>query len=231
MMPSATSTSSSAALRTLAGRRVRRAFSLVEVTLALAIVSFALVAIIGVIPAAVSSGRQSFNQNRAATIANTLFTSFRSQPFSSVGYLDDQFTEDGVTMSGGGSAPTLNLNQLDGAPGSVRRLYASFLDVPTDAGVQADNFGDQRRLCFTADRPANAGVSYLVIMQFNNHPDGLMVDPAAHGAVAQANHVGITVTPATVVPDNPALAQAQFLSRRGDLEQYHFGSTIANREH
>ena len=92
-------------------RRAARAFSLVEVTLALGIVTFVLVAIVGVMPVAMTSGRRSFDQNRAAAIADTLFSSFRSQPFNAVGYVDDQFDEEKGTTATGGGPPLLNLNK------------------------------------------------------------------------------------------------------------------------
>ncbi len=75
-----------------AGSRRRAGFSLIEVTLALGIVTFALVGAVGVLPTALSE-----QPSRAPTKTarprsrTTLFAGFRSQPFQSVCYLDAQF--------------------------------------------------------------------------------------------------------------------------------------------
>ncbi len=57
----------------------KRAFSLVEVVLALGVVSFAIVAILGVIPVGLNSGRSSQSETRAAQIAQDILSSLASQ--------------------------------------------------------------------------------------------------------------------------------------------------------
>ena len=209
-------------------RQAVRAFSLVEVTLALGIVTFVLVAVIGVMPAALSSGRQSFDQNRAAAVANTLFSSFRSQPFSGVGYVDSQFnSEDGATTTSGD--PTLlNLNSL-GTTSAPVQFYASFLDTatPNNSG-NTDTFGQQRRLCFTNVNSAlpSGSSSYLVTLRFNNQPAGMAISPATASATAgssstaQANQIEMIISPVQA-KTTAALAQTG--------TKYQFVSTIANR--
>ena len=54
-----------------------RAFSLVEVTLALAIMAIGLIAIIGMIPQGVQSGRDAADNTLAATIAHDTFSEIR----------------------------------------------------------------------------------------------------------------------------------------------------------
>ncbi len=200
-------------------RRCRRrsAFSLVEVTLALGIVTFGLVGVVGVLPTALASGRQSFDQNRAAAIANTLFTSFRSQPFSKVCYVDEQLGPDGTTPSGSGPA-TIDFNAppVVGSPGSPV-FYAKFLSLATDAGDPADSFGAQRRLSFSAN-PPSGGADYHVALNFydantyvspnipaSNQPEGMI-------ATGQACRVEVVI----YALNRPA-------------NQYRFVSTVANR--
>lgn len=211
-------------------RRHFLAFSLVEVTLALGIVSFGLLAVVGVLPTALASGRQSFDQNRAAAIANTLFTSFRSQSFQKVGYLDTQFDGDGKPLASPG-VPMLDLNssvQVDetGSPQSEIKCYVSFLEgVTVNANDTEDTFGEQRRLRFlsalTYSQRPPAGSNYLVTMHFNNQPAGMVVAPVPSGTTggtpvipAQANQVELIVVA---------------VSRPKD--QYRFMSTVANRFH
>jgi uncharacterized protein (TIGR02598 family) len=55
------------------------AFSLVEVVLALGVVAFAIVAILGVFPAGLNTGRSAQNETRAAQIAQDILTSLASQ--------------------------------------------------------------------------------------------------------------------------------------------------------
>ena len=201
-------------------RRLRRgAFSLVEVTLALGIVTFALVGVIGVLPTAMSSGRQGFDQNRAAAIANTLFTSFRSQSFNNVCYLDSQFQDDGITTVAGSGLDLNSLNTTSAPANDPQPFYVSFNDVAL-ANTGTDSFGEQRHLSFTQTAPAN-GTRYLVTLHFNNQPPGMPIVPptaaptgmpASGGPQAEANQIEIVISP---------LAQP--------TTKYDFISTIANR--
>lgn len=190
-------------------RKAERGFSLIEVTLALGLSAFALVGVLGVIPSALSTARQSFDQNRAAAIANTLFASFRSQPFDKVGFLDQQFGEDGLTTSSSDDS-LLNLNVLTGSAGD-KTFYASFLDPSFTGTSTADGFGAQRRLCFlpSGSTPSQAAANYVITMHFNNAPAGVLV---ANGSHAEANQVEMVISP---------------ISKPGT--KYSFVSTIAHR--
>lgn len=188
-----------------------------EITLALGIVSFALVGIVGVLPTALTSSRQSLDKSRAVIIADTLFASFRSQPFQSVGYLDSQFNPNGSLASSSGTID-LNFNVQNtpaGATTSEVICYATFLDASTSASAATD-YGTSRRLRF-ASTPSG-GADYLIKMHFNNQPDGMAVVPVlgtANGqptVPAQANRVELVIS-ATGRP----------------LDQYRFVSTVANR--
>lgn len=60
-------------------RIAQRAFSLVEVALALTVVSFAIVAILGILPLALSSNRSGMNEARAAQIVRAITGTIDSQ--------------------------------------------------------------------------------------------------------------------------------------------------------
>src|ERR1700726_2048196 len=57
----------------------RSAFSLVEVVIALGVISFAVVAILGVLPIGLSTGHSAQDETRAAEIAQDIFSSLASQ--------------------------------------------------------------------------------------------------------------------------------------------------------
>ncbi len=67
--------------------RAQRAFSLVEVTLALGIISFAFVAIFGMLPVALDTARDSIDRTRGAQIAQRLFAETQQTPFDQLGSL------------------------------------------------------------------------------------------------------------------------------------------------
>ena len=192
------------------------AFSLIEVTLALGIVTFALVGAVGVLPTALASGRQSATKNRAAAIADTLFTGFRTQPFQAVCYLDSQFDANGNVLPSPSPAP-LDLNSV--IPASGVKFYASVLDgyTPVSAVTSSDPLGTQRHLRFASGTTDSS--DYMVTMYFNNQPSGTVVAPQANSIPnkqpvipAQANQIEMIISPVY-----------------RPTEQYHFVSTIANR--
>lgn len=196
--------------------RAAAAFSLVEVTLALGIVTFALVGVIGILPVAMTSSRQSIDRNRAAAVASTVYASFRSQPFQKVYYLTTDLKTDGTPRNPTSNATdpnALDLSSLN-STSQAKTFYATFLDVSTPVGDTGDTFGIQRRLCFTADS-SRGGADYLVTMRFNNQPDGMAKITDASGTPVQpvqANQVELSISP---------------VSRPAD--RYRFISLIANR--
>lgn len=106
----------------------RAAFSLIEVALSLALAGFALVGILGALPLALGSGRESIEQTRAASIANTLFSTIRAQPFTRVYYLSDQVTADGVATPVG---PPADLTTT-----SARSFFAALPDPAAEEEAQ-----------------------------------------------------------------------------------------------
>lgn len=67
----------------------RRAFSLVEVVLALGVISFAIVAILGMVPTALQTGHSAQDETRATQIAQTIFSALASQ--ASTNFTNIQF--------------------------------------------------------------------------------------------------------------------------------------------
>jgi type II secretory pathway pseudopilin PulG len=63
----------------LGNRRLRDAFSLVEVVLALGVIAIAITAILGVLPVALSTGHSAQNDTRAAQIAEDMISAMASQ--------------------------------------------------------------------------------------------------------------------------------------------------------
>lgn len=207
--------------------RRRAGFSLVEVTLAVGIMAFSLVGVLGVLPLAMNSGRQSFNQARASAVANTIFASIRNQPFSDVHYLDSQFdatTGQPIT----GASDTLDLNILGAAAGNnnvtssapnmdSRKFYAKFPDVPGSASDDPSTATTARHIAFTSAQPPG-GADYQVTMYFNNQPDGTIVPSnTAAGRVGQANCIVLVVSSAVSDGSNTL------------RDPYRFVTTVANR--
>jgi uncharacterized protein (TIGR02598 family) len=58
-------------------------FSLIEIVVALGVISFALVAILGVLPLGLKSGRNSAQETRANHLAEQIFATLSTQPFTS----------------------------------------------------------------------------------------------------------------------------------------------------
>jgi uncharacterized protein (TIGR02598 family) len=121
--------------------RKHTAFSLVEVVLALGIIAFALVAILGVFPTGLSSTRTSVSDTRAAALANAVFTTIdaQSSTFSSVQCFGATFDLTALTTT-------------DGA----KTLYASY-PSPNQPTISNDS--------------ALADWIYSIELKFDNDPD------------------------------------------------------------
>ncbi len=86
-------------------------FSLVEVVLALGVIGFAIIAMLGVMPVALNSGRDSQSETRAAQIAQDIITSVTSQaqarfPNATISQPSSQFSYD-VDLSAARAYDTL----------------------------------------------------------------------------------------------------------------------------
>ena len=131
---------------TLSGRRARtRSFSLIEVVIALGVITVGIVGILAVFPTALQTGHSAQDETRAAHIAQSVFGSLVAQASS-------QFSNVQIPLSAGVS-PSINLRGLpttvtvysdnDGnlIPNSTNAAYAIFIytnnSVPgfTDVGT------------------------------------------------------------------------------------------------
>lgn len=93
----------------------RLGFSLVEVVLALGVVGFSLLAIIGLLPIGLQSGRASVQETRANHLAEQIFSTLRSQPFTAAN----------LSLLGGTS--TIDLSTASTASGSQGpQLHATY---------------------------------------------------------------------------------------------------------
>lgn len=189
------------------------AFSLVEVTIALGIVAFGLVAILGVLPVAFTTSRTSINQTRATGIMETVFAGMRAQPFTSA------TIGAGLLYPDANPAPpppafTVNLANLTTTDTLV------LFTVLTETEPTGNNL-DPRRMRFVANsgdlntvmqQTGGATSGYELVFHFNNQPDGMPIP-------GLANRVTLNVRAA-----NGAKTTAT-----GAGEVYSFVTVIANR--
>ncbi len=91
------------------------AFSLVEVVLALGVVSFAIVAIFGLIPTGLQTSHSSQDETRAAQLAQAILSSMASQA-------PTQFASVQLPLNDNSTAPTFNLSSTSTA---TIQFYAS----------------------------------------------------------------------------------------------------------
>jgi len=97
------------------------AFSLVEVTLAIGIVSFALIAVLGLLPVGLKSVKNANEQAGAANVLNAIAESVRSATSTNSVNFTGQFGTNPVGFSVGGSATNVNWSnlKLDGSTEST----------------------------------------------------------------------------------------------------------------
>lgn len=105
-----------------------RAFSLVEVVLALGVISFAIVAILGVFPVALQTGHSSQNETRVAQIAQSVISTLSSQA-------QTKFTA--VSLPLPSPAPTIDLSTSI----TSATAPAAFLYVDNDGQISASAIG------------------------------------------------------------------------------------------
>ncbi len=97
--------------------RDRRAFSLIEVTLALALFSFGAVALLSLLSVGFRQEQAAVHETRAGHLAATLFTTLRQPPFQAV---DCYGTTLNLTQPHGGTTPLLlHATFADGQPPAI----------------------------------------------------------------------------------------------------------------
>jgi type II secretory pathway pseudopilin PulG len=162
----------------------RFGFSLVEVVLALGVVSFAIVAILGLIPTGLQTSHSSQDETRASQIAQSILVTFSGQQFNAVTFLEYDASDGSQSgsiafdlSSQNGSGPTWGANNSGElfVPGTPIR----FLTRPSGPPATA----------------ADTGQTYSVTISFNN---------ALTGFDAQyANELVVSVAwPANAAPAN-----------------------------
>src|SRR5437763_9606573 len=134
----------------------KQAFSLVEVVLALGVVSFAIVAILGLIPTGLQTSHSSQDETRAAQIAQSILATFSGQQFNAVTFLEYNATDGSQSgsvvfdlSSQNGSGPTWGANNSGElfVPGTPIRFLTRPSGPPTI--------------------PADTGQTYSVTISFN----------------------------------------------------------------
>ncbi|MGI8819380.1 MAG: type IV pilus modification PilV family protein [Chthoniobacterales bacterium] len=152
------------------------AFSLVEVVLALGVVGFAIVAILGVVPIGLSAGRGAQDESRAAQIAQSILAGLASQKFDAVAI--PLFDANGTQT---GSVP-FNLTSQTGT-------------VTWAANNEGEPFvpGQTTFLISPPSKPVDTAKTYNVVLLFNSAPAGF--------DTGYANLITLTVSwPATAQP-------------------------------
>jgi type II secretory pathway pseudopilin PulG len=174
--------------RMLLYHRRHRAFSLVEVVLALGVISFAIVAILGVFPLGLSTSRSAQDESRAPQIAQTILASLASQNFSAISLK----LYDGEGTSSG--SVDMDLSSQTGTNADLNGLSANnegeiFIVPP---GSPPKFLGPYSPLPLP---PPDATPIYAITLLFNNAPTGF--------DAGFANQVTLTVAwPATAAPAN-----------------------------
>lgn len=111
-----------------------RGFSLVEVTLALGLVTFCLIAIFSLLPVGLNSAKSSAEEAGAAALIAQIASEIRSASTNTAG----QFVTTGpapLTWNYGSSVVLTNRLSLSGTPGGMMERYASRVEIiaPTNA--------------------------------------------------------------------------------------------------
>lgn len=100
------------------------AFSLVEVTIALGVIAFAVVSIIGLLAVSFNTSRASASDSAMGSMIGTVMNRFRSQPFDSIAGGDFYFDADGALQASQG-------------PYSAYKCTVTVIDDPDTAGTGA----------------------------------------------------------------------------------------------
>lgn len=96
------------------------AFSLVEIILALGVISFAIVAILGMFPVAVRAAADSQQETQAALIARSIFQQLQTQTgstrFFTTGDLSDSSSQTQINLGSAGTKTAIARYDADGGP-------------------------------------------------------------------------------------------------------------------
>src|SRR5947209_6065666 len=141
----------------------RSAFSLVEVVLALGIVSFAIVAILGLIPTGLQTSHSSQDETRAAQIAQSILSTMASQAqtqFNSISF--QEYDPNGSPLG----PISFDLSSLNGtSTGWAANNEGEVFAATSPARFLAYPFGPP-------SRPADTAPTYAIQISFNSSPTG-----------------------------------------------------------
>ena len=145
-------------------RLASASFSLVEVTLALGLASFCLIAIFSLLPVGVKTSQTSISQTAAATILSSVIADMRATPKSA-----SSSTQFGISF---GSQKTLYFDNeskcsLTRTPNSRYQLTVTF--PANSAGTTAAVFADLKVTWPAAATPANAAGVSEIFAAFDRH--------------------------------------------------------------
>jgi uncharacterized protein (TIGR02598 family) len=185
-----------------AKRRNHGAFSLVEVTIALGIMAFCMVAIFGLLPTGYSSNQAAIEQTTAATIASALISDIRQAP---------------QTVSGSGAEPQ-SPHYLIGVPVQTGTSVISethTLFLTQDGAVAAANAATTSAQDENIDRTQEP--RFRATMVFTVPALGPAPSNAATGQTSAANHAAtmlrlLITWPAVADPKGGILPTSQSFS-------------------
>lgn len=164
--------------------RSNRGFSLIEVTMTIGVVTFALVGLMGILPVALEHTRTCVNETRAAHLARMIFSTLQSEPYTSVACFspDDD-----------GSTEPIDLSTLDNSSPAIE-LYATY-KLRTEKNTDENDTNqdgtpslEEVRIIRTSSQPRNS--EYKLELKVdpvafptdgNPTPAGPVKGPAARG--------------------------------------------------
>ena len=169
--------------------QARRAFSLVEVTLALAVAAFGLIAIFGLLPTGLTSNEASIRQTAAADILAGIIADLRQAPTAN------------EIAAAAATTPSTTLNpvsprlKIDITKGAT----SGYLD---ESG--ALNPGSATSLANTSSQTGNS--YYLVTISIINPPPAIPPVPAVRTATTAAIQISWPAHAPTINPSNSLTA-------------------------
>ena len=139
-------------------------FSLVEVTLALGVAAFCLIAVFGLLPIGAKANQASFSQTAAASIVSSIVADMGATPkasATSTQYLITLGTDTTLYFDGEGRHSTAQTTN------SRYRVTITF--PPNSAGAVSATFAHLKLTWPAAATPANAGGSSEMFAAFDRH--------------------------------------------------------------
>ena len=139
-------------------------FSLIEVTLALGIVSIGLIAILGLLPHGIESGRRAADNTIAATIAQDVFGTLRSSAFDST-----PFGSTTLNLNNSGSATEYYTQAgYDSTAGSADRYFKVTVNCAPQGSLALSRVQITTVWPALSSAPANTNIFVSQIAWYDN---------------------------------------------------------------